>query len=279
MISQFDPVASAIEGNFGAVLGRNLALAAAQETHDGGYDLYRRGNVLELIVSENFVLAAVRGTQLQPFEVVLRLPLLSDERRTRALERLLAADGSDLRSLLVGRAMTAELVGLILQDSDLDFRTCSCAASAPLCRHIVAMAYALAEHCGRTGARWCSLRGLDLEAVISERTHALSRSGQSATRGRGSHRHHEPQLGTRYDAKRFWGDTEKRIRPAVQVSAEPRVRDDEELRRFLMAHSTPYGEIATQIDSCFDIVTRTVEPTETTSPGHEYRNLVKVQGG
>lgn len=118
-----------------------------------------------LHIGESVVTASVRGSQLEPFDVILTLRS-ADPATVVTLLRAQHAT-ADLMALARGE-QPATLGELIMPTESSDIAAdCSCPDESPRCIHVLCVAYEVAAEIDRTAAIALTLVGVDLPALLS----------------------------------------------------------------------------------------------------------------
>ncbi|MBB5914879.1 putative Zn finger protein [Nocardia transvalensis] len=150
--------------------GRSFIDAVEQVADAGrlarGRSYARSGQVVTYHVEFGAVTAEVQGSQPRPFTAVLTLRKLRDERLDELVE--LVRDTPGMLAQLASGAVPRELGPLLLPTtaSELDFG-CSCPDSGWPCKHVAAVCYIVAERLDGEPSVMLTLRGLDLDTLIS----------------------------------------------------------------------------------------------------------------
>ncbi|MEL4162475.1 SWIM zinc finger family protein [Corynebacterium bovis] len=154
----------------GSWAGDQVIAAVAARADAGrmtrGRNYYRDGNVVSLGMDLNCVAAEVTGSQREPFSVDMRWQPLADRHRA-FLEAEFSGDPSHLRLLLAGREPGPEVAALLLRPDQLVDSWCTCPDHGPMCKHRVAVAYALADHLTTDPTAVLTWRGFDTPAVLA----------------------------------------------------------------------------------------------------------------
>jgi uncharacterized Zn finger protein len=115
-----------------------------------GRNYARRGQVMELDVEPGIVLARVQGSRYTPYRVRLRTRMLSDA-QWRRVEKAMAARALPLAQLLAGEmpgdieeVFAACRLTLFPRAAELK-PSCTCPDWEPVCKHVAAAYYLLAE--------------------------------------------------------------------------------------------------------------------------------------
>lgn len=146
-----------------------LMEAIASGTDSGrlarGREYYRADRVVSLELDTNVAAAFVSGTQLEPFSVTIRLSPLGQKARAELFGEFVS-DTSHVRSLLAGSAPGLELADRLFSAQHVSRVTCTCPDKTPICKHVVAVAYAVAERMTEDPMRIIRWRGLDPDAIL-----------------------------------------------------------------------------------------------------------------
>ncbi|MBC2681900.1 SWIM zinc finger family protein [Corynebacterium anserum] len=168
-----------------------LMEALAENTDSGrlarGREYYRGGKVLGVELAENIITGLVDGTQLEPFDVTFRLKNLP-ERKRAFLQQELLMDQSHLRSLMHRRAPGQEVSTILMRPDHLRQVSCTCPDRAAVCKHAVAVGYAVAAQLTRDPQQIFRLRGIDPEPFMAQLRKADEKTGAAALENwRGTH--------------------------------------------------------------------------------------------
>jgi uncharacterized Zn finger protein len=145
----------------------------------------RTGQVLSIDIGTGEVTASVQGSRTTPYNVSIRLPVLSEEEWDRVLE-VLSRQAIFVAKLLAGemppnieRIFTQANQSLFPQKRG-DLQTdCSCPDPSNPCKHIAAVYYLLGEEFDRDPFLLFRLRGLDREQLLAR----LGKSAPGTQRG------------------------------------------------------------------------------------------------
>ncbi|WP_024802459.1 SWIM zinc finger family protein [Nocardia sp. BMG51109] len=150
--------------------GRAFIEAVEQVADEGrlarGRTYARSGQVVTYDIESGAVTAEVQGSQPRPFTSVLTLRKLRDERLGELID--LVRDTPGMLAQLASGALPQELSPLLLPGTaaELDFG-CSCPDSGWPCKHVAAVCYIVAERLDSEPSIMLTLRGLDLDTLIS----------------------------------------------------------------------------------------------------------------
>lgn len=189
-----------------------------------GRDYYREGKVIGVELGTDAVAALVAGSQLEPFEVSLGLRPLSPGDR-EFVERELLDDSALLRTVLAGQQPPGKVGQVLLSGADLREVRCSCPDSSRVCKHVVAVGYALAETLNATALTLLTWRGIDAHRIMAQARqgggmYPAGEVGQRTPRGAGG----DAQVGgvggadaagaepETVDGADFWGSPGERVR-------------------------------------------------------------------
>jgi len=126
-----------------------LAAGAEDGRFSRGRALFRKGSVLDLLVTEGSIVASVRGSEGDPYEVSIgTMPAPAGVRR-QVLEALAipaesADSGLGTSSVVTLDAVIGEGIAVSPRESDLAF-SCGCLDWDEFCKHVVAVLLALAD--------------------------------------------------------------------------------------------------------------------------------------
>jgi uncharacterized Zn finger protein len=132
----------------------------------------RTGQVLSIHVASGVVKARVQGSRPAPYDVTIKVTVLSEKEWGRVLE-VLSRKALFVAKLLAGQ-MPQEIEGVFTQaklslfpQKKGDLKTaCTCPDEANPCKHIAAVYYLLGEEFDRDPFLLFRLRGLDREALL-----------------------------------------------------------------------------------------------------------------
>ena len=193
-----------------------------------GREYFRAGKVHDLAFDTDSAAALVAGSQLQPFDVQLVLPPLSEKQRAGVLGEVLR-ESTEVHALAAGNrpgeAVVAGLLGHSTGDEQFaGLRTwCDCPDREDVCKHVVAVGLAVCEYLSEVPLRILSWRGIDTEPVtrlmqymqVPATVTPLDGKGSGTEQWRGAGTggddagHEQPDI---VDPKEFWGAPEHRVR-------------------------------------------------------------------
>lgn len=128
----------------------------------------RGGHVSELNVEPGLIDALVQGSRLRPYAVTITVPVLSDVGWVRFFDAV-AGQAGHLAALLDGDIATEVGAEANLLPGPSELRsTCSCPDLVPLCRHIAAVGYAIADVFDDDPFALLLLRGRTKADVLSD---------------------------------------------------------------------------------------------------------------
>ncbi|MFI9506616.1 SWIM zinc finger family protein [Nocardia sp. NPDC052566] len=137
----------------------------------------RAGQVVNYRIDPGAVTAEVQGSQPRPFTAVFTVRPLREEERELLIDTIRAAPG--MLAEIASGALPAGLGPHLLPTTaaDLDF-SCTCPDPGWPCKHAAAVCYVIAERLDERPREILTLRGVDLDALISgiEREAAEPRS-------------------------------------------------------------------------------------------------------
>lgn len=181
-----------------------------------GREYFRAGKVLRTELELSTVTALVSGSQLEPFEVSLQWRPLSDNQASYVRGECLEHP-ENLSRLLAGREPRRDVCALLFRVEDLRDSWCTCPDRSGMCKHRIAVAYAVAERFTADPVTFLDWRGIDTAALLAEAADRENRrhpgvadlrrrpAGQDATDGSdGTETSSAPE--PRYTAAEFWGD-------------------------------------------------------------------------
>lgn len=126
----------------------------------------RAGQVVSIRVQPGEVVAEVQGSQPRPFTSVLTLRPLDDEQVAELVDTVRSTPGT-LAETVAG-SLSTDLGPILLPQSaaDLDF-DCTCPDTGWPCKHVAAVAFLTAEVLDERPLEMLTLRGIDLDALIT----------------------------------------------------------------------------------------------------------------
>ncbi|MFR9753456.1 hypothetical protein ACL02S_20815 [Nocardia sp. 004] len=150
--------------------GRALVESVERRAEPGrltrGRNYARSGQVVNYRIESGAVTAEVQGSQPSPFTAVFLVRVLRADEVGVLLETIRSAPG--MLAEIASGALPSELGPLLLPATaaDLDF-SCTCPDPSLLCKHVAAVCYLLAERLDENPQELLTLRGLDLDTLIS----------------------------------------------------------------------------------------------------------------
>lgn len=164
-----------------------------------GRNYHRSGRIRTLQLGKGTVNSLVTGSQLEPFEVSLRWSPLSGNQadfiRGECLEH-----PENLRRLLAGRAPRRDVASVLSGSGRLMDSGCTCPDRAVVCKHRVAVAYALAERLAADPVEFLDWRGVDVRGLLESAGAVAGDPASPELHGE------EGKSGERYSPTEFWGD-------------------------------------------------------------------------
>lgn len=126
----------------------------------------RAGQVVSMRVDRDGVVAEVQGSQPSPFTAVLAVRHLPDEARAELIA--LVRDTPGMLAEIVSGSLSNRLGPLLLpaEAGELIF-DCTCPDDGDPCKHVAAVAYLTAERLDERPLDILTLRGIDLDTLIS----------------------------------------------------------------------------------------------------------------
>ncbi|KAB3523198.1 hypothetical protein GC425_02250 [Corynebacterium sp. zg254] len=250
-------------GNWASTTFMDLALEGADHGRvTRGRDYFRAGHVLYVAWSTDHLVGWVKGSQLEPFEVVMTFNPM-DEDTKDAVATLLGSSPKVLHEYMVGRPPSILTTPLL---SAIAGCYCDCPDRMPVCKHIVAVAMRFARELEESPLELLHLRGIDpqpfKDALASGEALWGPSGGPSKPRLLD-----DPQPEQMVDPRAFWG------RGSTAVSWDPPdVEEGMELgeREHLMAalESVTWTHID-QLDASYQI-DRCYETLENAEPLFDY---------
>ena len=177
--SQFGPrrrVKGGIEarnrrGAFGSTWWGRALIDAVEALADAGRlsrgrTYARGGQVVAFKLGHGAVTAEVQGSQPLPFTSTLILEPLDDDVMAEVIDTIRRTPG--MLAAIAGGAVPHELGPMLLptRASELDF-DCTCPDSGWPCKHVAAVMYLTAEHIDEHPLDILTLRGIELDMLIS----------------------------------------------------------------------------------------------------------------
>lgn len=266
------PAAQGAESWAGSQLLEAVTRATDRGRLERGREYYRNGHVQSMELSTNTVVGLVSGSQLEPFEVTIRLAPLSAKRR-EFIGAEVAADPALLRTIMRGDAPPVDIATMLFRHDQVRFEGCSCPDRQPACKHAVAVAYQMAEKLNREPAAVLRWRGIDASEALRQAQAATGPagrdgSGREAEQGSGEavgSGQREPEL---LDQEEFWGSEDRRVRwPELAPASGLELGDRDALMRALRSLSwTSVDQLQTmhELEVCLEAImddTGRFEPT------------------
>ncbi|MDG3015196.1 SWIM zinc finger family protein [Speluncibacter jeojiensis] len=159
-------------GQFGSTWWSRQLVEVMERLVDGGRlargrSYARGGRVLSLEVVPGMVRGEVQGSQLEPFRAMFTMRKFDAYELAELRDEVTRTPG--MLAALASGTVPNELGGLLLPTDaqDLDF-DCSCPDFGWPCKHAAALTYLTAERLDVSPADILTLRGVDLESLISE---------------------------------------------------------------------------------------------------------------
>lgn len=273
-LEEFQPTATKIptepEGWAAAQLMEGLADRADTGRLARGREYYRAGRVIGLELETNVAVGLVSGSQLEPFEVSLRMAPISNKRR-EFLNAELHSEPSLLRTIISGSAPPVDIATMLLRPDQLRNPSCTCPDNSPVCKHAIAVGYMLAARFNRDPASMLQWRGIN----AGEALHELARLDQSrgatslnspeGSAGAGSdwdgvHRNSENTGAEEViDQEEFWGSEQRRVSwPQMTTESGIEQGDKEALMAALRSISwTSVDQLQThyELEICYEALT------------------------
>ncbi|MCF8612244.1 SWIM zinc finger family protein [Gordonia sp. HY285] len=139
--------------------------AGADHRHiTGARRYFRDRHVDALVIGDGTITSAVRGTQLDPFDVILRTRTVDADTVVGLLRT--TGDVDDLLALARGE-QPAGLGNLIAPTESADVESsCTCPDQAPRCIHVLATAFEVAAEVDRRPTVLLQVMGTDLPALL-----------------------------------------------------------------------------------------------------------------
>ena len=155
------------------VVARRLYDSAVNWADDGrlerGEAYCRDGNVLGFRMVDGQIVGEVKGSQLEPFTVVIKLPYRDAGAADGVLRWLAEADGA-ADDLARGVLPDAQLDELLLSTTEAPTPRCSCPDPIPVCKHVIAVLTAAARAIDDEPMNALELRGIG----VHEAKHRLA---------------------------------------------------------------------------------------------------------
>lgn len=133
-----------------------------------GRTYIRKGAVQEIEIDEGHIKALVSGTLPMPYSVDIHIKPASEELADKVLKKL-----NDIKLLREGivadnyRTLFTVDEGLFPSSREIDF-SCSCPDVASLCKHIIAVLYAIGSILDQEPILLFQLRGIDVEKYLDK---------------------------------------------------------------------------------------------------------------
>lgn len=138
-----------------------------------GRSYVRHGAVLDLQITEGIIKALVQGSERKPYQIEVAIqPLAKDIWNTMA--QACAGKIDSLQELVDGKfpkglseLFTAKGKGLFPSPKEIHLN-CSCPDSASMCKHVAAALFGVGARLDKEPLLFFTLRGVHVEALISE---------------------------------------------------------------------------------------------------------------
>ncbi|WP_288813597.1 SWIM zinc finger family protein [uncultured Corynebacterium sp.] len=191
-----------------------LMEALAQQADSGrlarGREYYRAGKILGVELQTNVISGLVAGSQLEPFDVSIRLRSLG-KRQLAFVEQELLMDASHVRSLVKGSAPGVDVAAILLRKDHLATTTCTCPDRSTACKHVVAVMYAVSAQLSRDPLQVLRLRGIDPVPLLQQLGHSDAPSEPRPLRAVETARSEAEDVPEIVDAAAFWGENSEPI--------------------------------------------------------------------
>lgn len=132
-----------------------------------GRTYLRQGTVSDLVIENGIITANVSGSAAEPYNVVIKIKPLSEEKTKDALQSL--EDINNLKSGTISiehnSLFSMEKNGLFPTIDEIEF-SCSCPDWAALCKHAAAVLYAVGCVLDQEPLVLFQLRGIDVDAYL-----------------------------------------------------------------------------------------------------------------
>lgn len=194
-----------------------LMEALATRTDSGrlarGREYYRAGRVIGVEMGRNQVTGLVKGTQLEPFDVHIRLAPMG-KRQWAFVEQELLLDSSHLLSLGRGGAPGSDVAAILFRPDQLASVSCTCPDKSLVCKHVVSVGYSVASQLSKEPLQVLRLRGLEPEPFLA---HMGMRNEPAAVRPLHARPVEVPEedsgkrLPELVDPVKFWGDVQAEV--------------------------------------------------------------------
>lgn len=249
-----------------AWVGRQIldAVSATTDTarRSRGREYFRAGKVQNLDLDSGTVNSLVAGSQLEPFEVSLQWRTLTANQaayiRSECLEH-----PENLSQLLAGREPCQDVAAVLCRPGDFQESWCTCPDRSGMCKHRVAVTYALVEKFTADPIAFLDWRGLDAQQLIAELDARASASVAAAdneaggSRGEGSEALREEEQ--RYSSQEFWGDLDRLPRwDSLDVERGLDLGDLEARNaviRKVSWNTVDQLRVLDELQSCYDLLT------------------------
>lgn len=237
-----------------------------------GRGYFRSGKVLHLDLESGSVTALVAGSQLEPFEVSLQWRPLTDN-QTAYVRGECLDHPENLSRLLAGRDPRRDVCALLFRTEDLRDSWCTCPDRAGMCKHRIAVAYAVAEKFTADPVAFLDWRGLDTAGLIAEAADREQRRHPGLV-GVTRRQPEQPTDGSddtpvepehRYTTTEFWGDLSRMPQwttPDVERGLD---LGDRGLRdavvRKVSWNTVDQLHVLDELETCYDLLTGETEQT------------------
>lgn len=181
-----------------------------------GREYYRADKVLGVEMRDNAISGLVAGSQLEPFDVSVRLRPMGS-RQKAFVEQELLMDASNVRTIAQGGAPGDDVASILLRSDHVGALNCTCPDKSAVCKHVVCVMYAVAARLTREPMLVLQLRGIDLKPLLQQLGQADQAAGvvrMPGLKGEGDvekKNDDEPKetssdLQDIVDAEAFWGE-------------------------------------------------------------------------
>lgn len=155
-----------------------------------GRSYVRHGAVLDLQIAEGKIAALVQGSRSKPYKIDIIIAPLSKEKWGKILKEC-SGQIDSLNELIAGKfpkglqeLFTVKEKGLFPSPKEINLH-CSCPDSAIMCKHVAAVLYGVGARFDDDSALFFSLRGINVEQLISMSITQKSQSLLEKSKGRG----------------------------------------------------------------------------------------------
>ncbi len=210
-VAKTPKAAEPVEGWASGVILEALAQRADSGRISRGREYYQQGRAQDLDLEKDVVHGYVQGTQPEPFIVTLKVAPIT-QKRCDFLAAELADDPAIVRTIQSGGMPPVDTASMLLRTDQVRIPSCTCPDPVPVCKHAIAVAYAIAEYFNEDPLRVLRWRGVSTAEAVEKLKridqargpqqadyHSDGSGGASRTVGASA------KEGELVDAESFWG--------------------------------------------------------------------------